>query len=256
MKKIFCIMLFILLALIPVKAANYEMKELIPLDVTTTIKGKTFLYKNISYSNNKIHIERIKNESQDSSPFTISIGLFDKDEKNIGTINLCLEDMTISSKEEIFNYEIEIDKKYLGEKNKLKDIKYYSVLGGNESCRKTGEHDFLGQKVDEIGMSKNNTLTDSAVLLINILKYIGITLVVLFILKFLFTNAYQNMDGSDTRAGYRNLNKELKRERERELRENPPKPKEIKKTKSDEVLKQEEKENTSRDNSDLHNFYK
>lgn len=258
MKKILCTILLFILVLIPVKAANYELKELIPAGVVTTIKGKNYLYKNISYRDGEIVIEKIKNESDKKTPLTISIGLFSNNKRNIGTINLCLDDISFASKEEKLDYHIKVEEKYLGDEYTTDDIKYISVLSGNETCRTSGEHDFLGQTVDEIGMAKNNTLTDSAVLLLNMLKIIVVVLVILFLYKFLFTSAYQNMDGADTRAGYKSLNKELKKEREEELRRNPPKPKEIKKTKTDEVLEQEakEKENERKDNSDLHNFYK
>ena len=65
------------------------------------------------------------------------------------------------------------------------------------------------------------------------------------------------MDGNDVRQGYKTYNKELKDQREYELRINPPKPKEVKKVKTDEVIRQEEEaKNEKNSNTDLHNLYK
>ena len=86
MKKIAKILLVLLIfmSIKAVHAANYNMKELIPENITTTIKGKNILYKNIVYKNNIITIEKIKNLSDEPKPITISIGLFDKNKKNLG----------------------------------------------------------------------------------------------------------------------------------------------------------------------------
>ena len=49
MKKVVILFLTLLGIMAPVKAANYEIRELIPEGVQTTIRGETFLYKNFIY---------------------------------------------------------------------------------------------------------------------------------------------------------------------------------------------------------------
>ena len=269
--KIISIIILLLLA-IPVKAANYEIRELIPKDTETTIVTNIFSYRELYYDSKKttdkknyIIFKEIKNLSRDERPITISIGLFDKNKKNIGTINYCstsAENTVIDQRklkpQESTSFAIEVNKKYLTPKSKVKDIKYISILGDNKNCRITGNDEYIGQKIEEIGMAKNNTLDSYAKLLIKILSIIGVFVLALFVYRFLFTRSFENFDGDNVRVGYRKWNKDQQRKREEELRKNPPKPKEIKKTKTDEVLKQEqiEAQNEHKDETDLHNLYK
>lgn len=256
MKKIVKILVILLLLVVTknVYAANYKIKELIPLKIKTTVVTKNFSYRKFQYNEGKIEFEGIKNLTDKDIPITISIGLFNKDKKNIGTINYC--DYTIKSKEEA-TYEIDVTKDYLGKDYSISDIKYISVLGDNINCRTTGSDEYIGQTVEEIGYAKNSTIDSDTSLTIKILSIVGGVIFLIFIYNLLFTRTYENIDGSDVRQGYRRVNEDLKKEREEELRRNPPKPKEVKKVKTDEVLKQEE-EASKEDKSatDLHNLYK
>lgn len=259
MKKIIVGVLVLLIGMtLPVKAANYEMRELIPSGITTTIRGETFLYKGLSYKNGIIKFETIKNNSKEKKSLSISIGLFDEKKKNVGTINFCSSEMALDTKEEKPNFVIDVKGSNLETGKSYQDIKYISVLGENENCRVDGSTDYIGQTVEQIGMPKNNTFNDEQLLLINIVKVIVIGLVAWFLYRFLFTTAFRNMDGEDVRQEYAYINKELRNDRERELKKNPPKPKEVKKVKSDAVIEQEkiQNEKDKEDDSDLHNFYK
>ena len=256
MKKIIKILIVLLLLVVTKNtyAANYEIKELIPIDTETTIVTKNFSYRNFSYTNGKIKFSSIKNLTDKGLPITISVGLFNKNKKNIGTINYC--DYTINSREEI-EFEIDVDKTYLGKEYSLNDIKYISVLGDNINCRTDGSEEYIGQTVKEIGIGKNTTLDSKTELLLKIVGIIGGALFALFLYKILFTRSYENFDGSDVRQGYKRVNEDLKKEREEELRRNPPKPKEIKQVKTTEVLEQEEAAAKEDKNStDLHNMYR
>ena len=85
---------------------------------------------------------------------------------------------------------------------------------------------------------------------------VGGVIVLLFISK-LFAGSYENMDGDDVRIGFKKYNRKLRDDRERELRLHPPKPPEKIKTKTDQVLQQEEAAKTEdKTGTDLHNFYK
>ena len=255
MKKLKIIIILLLLFLTtPVHAANYELKELIPLKTKTTIVTKKFSYKNFYFENNKVKFERIKNLTNEPTPITISIGLFNSKKKNIGVINHC--DYTIKPKEEI-TYEIDVTKDYLGKGYKLKDIEYIAILSDNKDCRTTGHDEFIGQTLEEMGQYKNTGIDSDAKFFISIMSVIGGILLLIFIYKFLFTRSFQNFDGDDVRQGYKRVNEDLKKEREEELKRNPPQPKEIKSDKTIEVLEQE-KEAAEEDKTatDLHNLYK
>ena len=274
-KKVFLLLVLLLtVTTIPAKAANYEIKELIPLDTETTIVTKHFSYQGFYYNNNQMEADtlhnnfiifnKIKNISDEQLPVSISVAFFDSDKKNIGLINYCSSHDTTSvvagtmlaSKEEK-SYVIEVNKKYLADKKTVKDIKYISVLGENINCRTSGSLDFVGQTVEEIGMTKNTGIDRNTKFAIEILGVVAGVLLLLFIYKLLFTNAYENVNGSEVRQGYRKLNKELKEQREYEARVNPPKPKEPIKVKRDEVIQQEEAaKNEDKSGTDLHNMYK
>ena len=259
MKRI--IKLFIILCVIgiilPVKAANYAFKELIPQEITTTIRGKTFLYKDLSYQNGVVTFKKIKNNSKEKKPLSISIGFFDEAGKNIGIINYCSNEQALNAKEEKEDFVIDVKGSNLETGKGFKDIKYISILSENSTCRLGGSQEFIGQTVDEIGMAKNNVLTSSELFVVNIFKVILVALIILFVYKFLFTGAYRNVDGEDVRQEYAYINKTLKKEREAELKRNPPKPKEPKKTKTDKVIEQEKEQNEKdkADDSDLHHMY-
>lgn len=259
MKKNLIFLLLILLGLLqPVKASNYEFRELIPSGTQTTIRGETFLYKGLSYKNGLVRFETIKNNSKEKKALSISIGLFDESKKNIGTINYCSQEQSLDTKESKDSFIIDVKGTNLEDGKSYKDVKYISILGENISCRLDGSKDYIGQTVEQIGMPKNTQLSDSAMLIVNIFKYILIAIIGIFIYKYLFTNAYRNVDGEDVRQEYAYINKELQRERDRELKRNPPKPKEIKPNKSPEIIEQERIQNKKdlEDDSDLHNFYK
>ena len=258
MKKILLFILLFMGMITPVYAANFNMKELIPEKIKTTIRGEHILYKDFFYEEGMIHFASIKNNAEEQEKISISIGLFDKNKKNIGTINYCDENRVLAPKQEVKDFAIEVKKSHLEKTKSYKDIKYIAVLSENINCRTGGSQDFIGQTVEKIGQAKNNTLNSDEMLVVNIIKVVAVTLVALFLYKVLFTNAYRNMDGEDVRQEYTYINKQLRKKREKDLKENPPQPKEVKTDKTDAILQQEkiQNEKAASDDSDLHNLYK
>ena len=253
-KQILFGILLVFLALTNVKAANYELKELIPINTETTIVTKNFSYRDFYYNGKGMIIfKSIKNISKKDLPITISIGLFDENKKNLGTINYCAEDDKLSAKEEK-SYIIQLTDEYLP-KEKAIDIHYISVLSENINCRTTGADDYVGQKIEDIGKIKDNSLKSETKFFIKIIEVLVSLIAIIFLYRFMFTNAYANMDGDEVRKDYKKYNKKLAKEREEELKKNPPKPKEVISPKSPEVLQQEE-EAKKQENTDLENFYK
>ena len=258
MKKVFIkifVILLLFMGVYNVGAANYELNELIPIKIKTSITTDIFSYRSFSYEDGVIYFDTVKNLSNEERPFTISIGLFNKKERNIGTINYCSSEK-LASKEER-SYQINVTNDYLGDEYSNKDIAYIVVFSDNKNCTTDNKDMFLGETLKEVLVGKNNTLDSKTEFLLQILTVIGVILVLLFLYKFLFTNAFQNMDGDDIRTGYKKYNKELQLKREYEARVNPPKPKEKVKTKTDKVLYQEEQaKNEDKSGTDLHNMYK
>lgn len=267
MKKIILSLIVIvtLLSTLPVNADNYKVKELIPVDVQTSIHTNNFIYKGMYYNakkedgdpnkRNTIIFREIQNVSDEVKPLSISIALFNADRLNIGTIHICEGNLEVKQG---IAYEIPVTKEFLGSEYKPSDVKYISVLSDNPTCRnRTGKDEYIGQKINEIGMKKNNQLNTQEKTTIKVYLIIGGVLLALFLYAFMFTNQYKNMDGEDVRQGYAFKNEEMKEEREKELRRNPPKPPEKKQIKTDEVLEQEQQEaNKDKTDTDLHNMFK
>ena len=262
MKKIVKIVVLVLALFMfkSVNAANYEIRELIPVDIKTNVLGDYFRYKGIIYKkgSTSIKIDNVQNKTDEERYLSIFIGLFNSDKENIGTINYCEDDGTKLAQRDERSVDIPIESSSITKKAKVKDIKYISVIGENENCRKDGELDYVGQTVDEVGLPKNATLDDDSHMLLTIISVIVGILVFIFVYNFLFSNKYKNMDGEDVRQEYAYINKEKRLEREYNNRVNPPKPKEVKKNKTDEQRQQEIREKELEDNgdSDLRNMYK
>lgn len=257
MKKLLKI-LFILLICVSFKtvyAENYKIKELIPYKTDTTIHTDNFSYKEIYFDKVGVHFNGIKNLTNEKLPISISIGLFNSKGKNIGTINYCND--SLSGKEEM-NYIIKFEDKYLGKDVKISDIKYMSVLGDNITCKTKGSRDYIGQSVDKMGIRHKSLFEDTNTqLFLAVLTILGGAFIVLIIYKLIFTKSYKNIDGNLVRKSYDEINKELKEEREEELRNNPPVVEEKKPDKPVEILEQEENaKNEEKDSTDLHNMYK
>ena len=257
MKKIKILLIGILLLLtIPnVKAANYELKELIPINIETTIVTNHFSYRDFYYNGKGLIIfKSIKNISNKDLPITIRIGLFDENKKNLGMINYCTDKERLSAKEEK-SYMITITKEHLSKEKAIDDIHYISVLDENINCRKTGSDDYVGQKVEDIGKIRDNSITSDTRLFIKIIEVLLSVIGVIFLYRFMFSKSFVNMDGEEIRKDYNKYNKKLAKEREEDKKKNPPKPKEVVSPKTKEVLQQEE-EAKNKESTDLEDFYK
>lgn len=277
MKRIIFFITILVITLVSqnVYAANYNIKELIPVNNHTTIGTNNFRYIDFYYNDNEMEADglknnfiifsKIKNVSDEKKAVTVSIGLFDKDKKNIGMINYCsTKDKTSVvagtelNPDEEKSYVIEVNKKYLADKKTVKDIEYISILSDNPNCTTGSSLDFVGQTVDEIGQIKNTGLSDDAELLIKILTGIGVVAIIIFVYNFMFSTRYKNFNGEDVRQEYSYINKELEAKRKYDAIHNPTPPKKVKEVKTQGVKAQEERENSNanKESSDLHNFYK
>lgn len=271
MKKI-VVLLVLILGFIPVKAANYELKELIPVNIETTIVTKSFSYKGLYYNKNNaslaekdyIIFKGIKNLTGEEKSISISIAFFNKEKKNIGTMHYCstkINNESVSQKtlqpDEEISYSIEVNKDYLGSEHTRDEIQYIAVLNDNKDCRVASSDENIGKTIEKIGVISNQKLDESTQLMLNIFIVLGIILVIGFLYKYLFTKSFQNFDGEDIRKGFEDLNTSLSKAREEEKKKNPPKEKEIKSIKTEKVLKQEEEaKNEDKSGTDLHNLYK
>lgn len=255
MKKILLAIFLLFVTMINTHAANYELKELIPINIETTIVTKNFSYRDFYYNGKGMIIfKAIKNISNKDLPVSISIGLFDENKNNIGTINHCLKDNILMAKEER-SYMITILEENLQKEKIIEDVHYISILNENINCRTSGSEDYIGQKVEDIGKIKDNSMKSDTILFIRIIEILGAVLGLLLLYRFMFSNSFRNFNGDDLRKDYKKYNKKLAKEREENLKNNPPKPKEEIPKKSQEVLLQEE-EAKKTESTDLENFYK
>ncbi len=197
-KLITLVILFItLISIKNVNAANYELKELIPVGIKTTIVTKHFSYRQLYYdqSTNEIVFGSIKNIFDTELPLSISIGLFDEDQRNVGIIHYCEKDNNLVAAGTEIPFSIAVTSDYLGEKKTKDDIKYIAVLEDNYTCKTDKSQIYVGQKVDDIGNYYGGEMSDSSKLTIQIIIFLGAALFVIFIYQFLFTNKFKNMDG-------------------------------------------------------------
>ena len=174
MKKIGKILLLLVLLFCfyyNVDAKDYNVKELISISDTATVKTDTFTYNNIKYvplaegaKYAKFNFESVVNNTDKSIPVSIDILLFDKDKKNIGYVTYCSK-KDYSSDYANFElkgkattaFSINIEKRYfvvVDEKKEIfkeaKDISYYSVYDENVYCHIGGYDKYKGLTLEEI----------------------------------------------------------------------------------------------------------
>ena len=161
MKKIFCyISVFIVcfFTLIEVSAMEYNTMELIPVTESFDVSCEMFNYKGINYNGSAITFSSIENITDNSVPISISIGLFDQDEKNLGIINYCsnndydsdFSNLKLDSKQSIpYTFKVK-EEKYLAEGKSFSDVKYIAVMSDNEYCKVGGAQNSVGKILAEI----------------------------------------------------------------------------------------------------------
>ena len=183
MKKIITLLvLFItILSIKTVHAANYELKELIPEGIKTTIVTKHFSYRQLYYdkTTNKIHFTSVKNIYETSLPLSVSIALFDEDKRNVGIIHWCDKNNNVGAGVEI-PFEIEVTSDYLGAEKTKEDIKYIAIMEDNFTCKTDKSQIYIGQRIDEIGKTYGGQVPDSLKLTMQVVAVVGSILLIIF----------------------------------------------------------------------------
>jgi len=225
MKKII-ILVIVLCAFINVKADNYRLYQLIPANTDATVETEHFLYENFYYNDNALQAEKlqsnhvifsmIKNLTKEERPITISIGVFDKDKKNIGIVNFCstnerysLLDTTIKPDQEM-NYAVGILKKHMIAGKSVSDVKYIAILGDNIDCKMAGTTEGAGKTVEEMEKTKDDVFIspNTMMFVYIVVGIIGIG-VIAFVLKFLLTGGKSREDMIRAQYGVRKNNLNL-----------------------------------------------
>ena len=209
MKRLIKVLIIVIISIItiPVYAENYKVKELIPLNTKTTIKTDNFTYIELYTDQNKVYFNGVLNRTQDERLISVSIGLFDKNKKNIGTINDCKTYLLKLKPKEQMSHAVDITSEFMQKGKTNKDVKYIAILGDNINCRQTGSLDYIGKTIEEIGKSSKSIFTDDVVLTLKIVGGVIGILLLLFLYKFLFTKQFINIDGEDVRRAYKTTNK-------------------------------------------------
>ncbi len=167
MKK-YCKLLFIVIVsmfLFDVHAADYSPYDIIPITSNNNnIMTNTFNYMGVTYNSALdetgspyFTFGGIYNNTKKKIPVTIAIGLFDKDNKNIGTIFYCTKrdyDSKYSGLEVKANgsvyFKISAKSKYFVEGKGFADVTSYSILNDNKDCEAAGFSKYAGLTPDEI----------------------------------------------------------------------------------------------------------
>lgn len=202
MKKIILTIITFLILFTPVvDAANYELKELIPAGIKTTIVTKNFSYRQFTYNevDKTVHFETIKNISDESLPISISIALFDGNKRNLGILNYCAEGMHILDQSAEIPFSIQITDVNVPKEKSIEDIKYIAILEDNKTCKKENNFLYVDQKIEDVGVYHGGELPESTKLAVTVIGIIVVLLIILFLYQFLFTNKFNNMDGNDVR---------------------------------------------------------
>lgn len=202
MKKMFIVgIIFLLFGVITVKAEGYQIGTLLPVNQHASLTTNNFEYRDFYYNDNDMEAQylgnnfviftAIKNVSSDARPVSISIGLFDKDSINIGTVNYCSEaDQnsvvagTILKSGEEKAYVVEVNKRHLADGKNVTDIEYISVLSDNQTCKTGATLESAGKTIEEIQKGEKNKksiFTDSSVLCL--LGVFGVVIVLVIIYK-------------------------------------------------------------------------
>lgn len=150
---------------LPVKAKEYNVNELIAVDEIATVKTEKFDYADFTFSsqldakgNGIITFQSITNNTLSKKAVSINILLFDNKKLNIGFLTYC------SNKDYDTNYSgfqlggkesapfvITAYSKYFGESKKTaQDVAYIAVMDENELCRIGGYSNYLGKTIEEI----------------------------------------------------------------------------------------------------------
>ena len=265
MKKIITlVVLFItILSIKTVHAANYELKELIPEGIKTTIVTKHFSYRQLYYdkTTNKVHFTSIKNIFDTSLPLSVSIALFDEDKKNVGIIHWCDKNNNVGAGVEI-PFEIEVTSDYLGEEKTKEDIKYIAIMEDNFTCKTDKSQIYIGQRIDEIGKTYGGQVPDSLKLTMQVVTVVGSILLIIFLYQFMFTNKFKNVDGNEIREVLKNYKNDSARANtvgvDDKHNEMPDGLSIVNKSKTVEMADKEAEENekSKRKESDLYDMYK
>lgn len=262
MKKIITLIIFLLSILRPnVYADNYDMRELVPKDIQTSVSGEKLFYKNIKYDNGTFTMEYIRNNTYEDLAATVTIIVFDKDKLSIGVINYCDKDKVIASKTNFKDIVISTDSGSFAKGKSYKDIEFYAVYNENTTCKQNNYSDYFGKKIEDIGTINHYDVNENtdADYLIYILGAVGVVIFGLFLYKFLFTNSFRDMNGDDTRKAYEKVNEEnllAKEAKDRDVQAAVKKQKEAEAKVKEKEHNEIYGESTKTEGNDLENMYK
>lgn len=215
MVKTFIVLL--ILCVIPVNAKS-NIKELIPLNTKTSIYTENFAYKELYCNQEAIYFNGIRNLTDKDLPISISIGLFDRNGKNVGVVNFC--DHHLNANQEM-SYYIDIKKDYLGSHMTTDNIRYIAVLSDNITCLRTGGQEFIGQSVDQMGISHKDSFKSGMSMTIKVLIGIGIAIIFAFFYKILFAKQFINIDTPTKEEKEESNEREEQEKAKEEIKEKP-----------------------------------
>ena len=170
MKKgiVFFTLLLALFSLNVYAGDKYDTMNLISVKNKADISTKTFDYRNIKYLDKvedkkygMFEIDSILNKTKTDMPYSISILLFNRKQKNIGYISYCsTKDLSGDYAQLKLDagaktaFTIPVDNRYLGKGYKRSDIAYYAVSDDNKDCKIGEVEKYLGLSLYDINQGE------------------------------------------------------------------------------------------------------
>ncbi len=166
MRKIAILFISLFLMVVPVKALNeVNIDVLLPVNTSNNAVAETFSYDGVYYNTSldgsgrsTISIGTVRNLTDKKMPLSISIGLFDKDKKNIGVVNYCSThdmgtDYTYKElrKNETSPLSIKVKTdEHIADKKKIEDVAYFAIFDDNKYCKVGGKDNYVGLTIEQI----------------------------------------------------------------------------------------------------------
>ena len=168
MRKKICYLLFVVILfftiVVDVRAEDYKVNTLIPVNTVASVETDKFDYKNFVYDSNidekgnaTLKFEGIQNNTLSKTAISIDVLLFDEQKKNIGYLTYCT-DKDVSSDNagfkiranQIVPFSINVTTRYFVEGKAPKDVRYIAVRDENKYCQIGGYSNYKDLTIEEI----------------------------------------------------------------------------------------------------------
>lgn len=168
-----CVVILFFTIVVDVRAEDYKVNTLIPVNTVASVETDKFDYKNFVFDstidekgNATLKFEGIQNNTLSKTAISIDVLLFDENKKNIGYLTYCT-DKDVSSDNagfkiranQIVPFTINVTDRYFVEGKAPKDVRFIAVRDENKYCQIGGYSNYKDLTIEEIvsGVTKEQT---------------------------------------------------------------------------------------------------